>query len=276
MAQPKPPKRFSIPWFLYRVLLQALLLVGFIWVLFPSVWYRQLAAGPLAFGLVFVAVTVFNCFFEWTFHRYVLHLVPVKFLKHFTIQHRRHHELTEISVQTDANGAMYTVCEYPIDRPEKYEASAFPWYALLAFWAVFTPGYVVLQVLFPTAPILLGGYAAITVSYLLYEVVHQVDHFPYEWWEKAVNHPRFGRFWTTVYGFHHMHHANFSCNDNVVGFLGYPLADKVNNTLMIPGKLLLTGRRVTAKELRAPKTHGWVTRLDRWAIQRENRMFPKR
>src|SRR5258705_13191972 len=70
-----PRKRFSILWFSLRMIAQfGLLLLG-IRTFLPRVWSGQLAAGPLAFVLVLFGMHLLMCFFEWAFHRYVLHAV---------------------------------------------------------------------------------------------------------------------------------------------------------------------------------------------------------
>jgi hemolysin III len=268
----KPREKFSIFWFCVQAVVQyGVLMLAFRFLL-PSVWEAQLTAGWGALALSFLGVHLFVCFFEWAFHRYVLHSVTTRWLQTFAQSHRNHHGLTPIKLQAVAEGSdRYVLNRYPITEQEQYEDSAFPPYALAAFWAIFTPLLVVLQLLMPKAPILMGGYAAITFSMCLYEILHAIEHLPYEWWKRATEHPRFGGMWRSIYGFHHMHHANISCNEAISGFFGLPIADWVFGTYHQPRELLLDGRMATAKDFAVPPPPPLVRWLDDWARRRESR-----
>lgn len=269
------PKRFSVPRFLLFTALQfsAVLIAGR--ALFPDIWAAQLRAGPWAFLAVFLAMLGHNSFWEWGFHRYVLHTVVIPWLRKLATAHRLHHALTPIRlVPGEAGPGRIVLNRYPILEETQFESSAFPWYALIAFWIVFTPGLMVMQILLPRAPILLGGYAAVTWSLASYEVIHAVEHLPYEWWQRATEHPRDGRFWKQVYGFHHFHHANIRANEAIGGFLlGLPLADWVLGTYHQPQELLLDGRMATAKEFVVHPPRQIVAVMDRWAKNRESRIL---
>jgi hemolysin III len=268
-----PHKRFSILQFVLQTLAQyALLLVAFRFLL-PSLWARQVSAGWPAIALTFLGFHLFMCFFEWAFHRYVLHSVTSPILEHFAHAHRHHHGLTPIRLQPVAEGSdRYVLNRYPITEEEQHEDSAFPWYALLAFWAFFTPLLALLQWLLPGLPVLLAGYTAITWSMSLYEILHAVEHQPYEWWKHATEHPRFGFVWRQLYGFHHMHHANTSCNEAISGFFGLPVADWAFGTYHQPRELLLEGRVATAKDFAVSPPPGLVRWLDGWARKRESQL----
>src|SRR6266850_436271 len=125
------------------------------------------------------------------------------------------------------------------------------------------------QVLLPRLPVLMGGYAAITWSMCLYEILHAIEHQPYEWWKRATEHPRLGGVWRKLYGFHHMHHANVSCNEAISGFFGLPIADWVLGTYHQPKELLLEGRVATARDFAVPRPPRIVQWLDGWARKRE-------
>src|SRR5262249_24324102 len=219
----RPRKKFSILWFSVQVIGQyAFLLVAF-WFLLPKVWVRQFAAGGLALLLAFLAAHLFLCSFEWGFPRYALHAITSRWLLPFARAHRSHHGLTPIRLQPVAEGSdRYVLNRYPIVEKAQYLDSAFPAYAIVAFWGLFTPLLIGVQLLLPRAPVLMGGYAAITWSMCLYEILHAIEHRPYEWWKHATEHPRFGPFWRKLYGFHHMHHANISCNEAISGFFSLP------------------------------------------------------
>jgi len=267
------PQRFSIGLFGLQMVLQLALLLAAFRFLLPSVWEGQIAAGWPALALAFLAGHMGLCFFEWFFHRYVLHHVAFRVFRRFATDHRRHHSLTAIKLRPSETGPGRIILnEYPIVEPEQHDASSFPWYALIGFWGVFTPLLVGLQFLLPGAPILLGGYLAIWWSLSGYEIFHAVEHLPYEWWKRHTDHPRFGPLWTSVYGFHHMHHANVGCNEAISGFFGLPVADWVFGTYYQPRELLLDGRKATAKDFHLPTPRSFVKTLDHWARQREARL----
>lgn len=270
---PRVRKKFSILWFSVQAVVQfSLLLLAFRFLL-PGVWAHQISAGIPALLGCFVGVHLFLCFFEWVFHRYVLHAVTTPWLLWFARGHRSHHGHTPIKLQPVAEGSdRYILNRYPIMEESQYEDSAFPVYSIVAFWALFTPLLLLFQWMLPSLPVMLGGYAAITFSMCLYEILHAIEHYPYEWWKHATEHPRFGVMWTKLYGFHHMHHANVSCNEAISGFFGLPIADWAFGTYHQPRELLLEGRVATAKDFAVPPPPGWVQRLDAWARKRESQI----
>jgi hemolysin III len=263
--------RFSIFWFTMQTVAQvATILIAFR-LLLPDLWAAQFASGWLPIVGVFLGMHMFLCFFEWVFHRYVLHSIVSGVLQRFASAHRNHHGLTSIRLQPVKVGSdRYILNEYPITEVHQHEDSAFPPYALVAFTLIFSPAIVLLQWLFPSAPILLGSFAGIVWSMALYEILHAIEHLPYEWWKRATEHPRLGTVWRKIYGFHHMHHANISCNEAISGFFGLPVADWVFGTYHQPRELLLEGRVATAKDFAVPKPPAFVQWLDEWARKRES------
>jgi hemolysin III len=267
-------QRFSIRRFALLVLLQLVVLYACYFVVFPGAWARQMAGGVPAFIAVFLAVHLFVCFFEWFFHRYVLHGVTVRWLKAFAHEHRHHHSLTPVKLRPTAEGSDRVVLnEYPITSEAQFASAAFPDHALVGFWAAFTPLLLGFQLLLPSLPVLLGGYAAIAWSMMLYEILHAIEHWPYEWWRSATEHPRFGGFWRLLYGFHLMHHANVGCNEGIGGFFSFPIADWCFGTFHHPKELLLHGRKATAKDFAIRTPHRFVRWLDRWSRKRETRIL---
>src|SRR5580692_10179595 len=93
----KVEEKFSYPLFGLTV---GVTLAGFIaalWLLAPAaVWRTQFQAGPGRWVAALLAVTLFNCFVEYFFHRYVLHKPAVPWLSRFYRQHTKHHNLTRI------------------------------------------------------------------------------------------------------------------------------------------------------------------------------------
>ena len=264
-------EKFSIFWFSLQAVAQyAALLVAFRFLL-PGVWAKQFAGGWTALVLPFLAVHLFLCFFEWWFHRYILHSASVRIFDRFSRGHRHHHDLTPIRLQPLAEGSdRYILNRYPIVEEAQHVDSNFPVYSIVAFWALFTPLLLGVQLLLPRVPVLMGGYAAITWSMCLYEILHAIEHRPYEWWKQATEHPRFGALWRKLYGFHHMHHANIACNEAISGFFALPLADWVLGTYHQPKDLLLEGRVATAKDFAIPPPH-FLVRVDAWARRRETK-----
>lgn len=269
----KEKKPFSILWFSVQVIAQiAALLLGLRFI-FPNVWASQFASGWLPIVVVFLSMHLFMCFFEWAFHRYVLHAMTARWLSYFAHSHRNHHGLTAIRLNPVSAGSdRYVLNEYPITETEQYEDSSFPPWALAAFWVLFSPILIGLQWLMPSQPILIGGYAAITFSMALYEILHAIEHLPYEWWKHATEHPQFGGIWRKIYGFHHMHHANISCNEAISGFFGLPVADWAFGTYHQPKELLLEGRLATAKDFAIKPPPALVRWIDGWARKRESKL----
>ena len=123
--------------------------------------------------------------------------------------------------------------------------------ALLPFFAFFTPFFAPMAFSFPSFPILIGGYAAIAVAHVLYEIMHVVHHQPYErCWAPRLERRWSGSAWRWLYGFHQAHHACYRCNLNVAGFFGVPLADLVFGTYARPEPLLLGGTAATTAAAR--------------------------
>lgn len=263
-------KPFSIRQFSFFASAQSLALVLGLYAILPNLWAGQIAAGGGMIFLVFLGMHLMVCFFEWFFHRYLLHTMPMAFVKSFAINHRNHHALTRIALLPAPESVNRVVINrYPIVEKEQHRYATFPWWALLGFWAFFTPLIVLLQLLFPHMPFLLGGYMAVAWSMMCYEIFHAIEHRPYEWWKNATEHPRFGPLWRRIYGFHHMHHANIRCNEAIGGFFGLPVADWAFKTYHQPKELLLSGRVATVEQftIRAP----WriVQLLDRWVRGQE-------
>lgn len=277
-----PHARFSIRRFLLLVAAQLFALFALFRFLCPSVWAQQVQAGVGPFILVFLSAHLFICFFEWGFHRYVLHSTIHPWLSRFSHSHRGHHGLTLIRLERHTGSAdRYVLNRYPITEEEQFESAAFPVYALSLFWLLFTPLFIGLQVAMPQAPIMLGGYTAVAWSMIGYEVFHAVEHYPYEWWQRAVEAKpsasrwkKFqARWWTRLYSFHHFHHANILANEAISGFFGFPVADWAFHTFHLPTELLLEGRVATAKDFAVQKPWPFVRWLDEWARKREAKII---
>ena len=237
---------------------------------FRSTWDQHLQSGALAMAGTFVACSLLLCFGEYVFHRYLLHLETVRFLRGLYSSHLRHHKLT--SIRFDQTGRVKSA--YPITDRASDDQSTFPSWALVPF-AFFTPFFAPMAFSFPRIPILISGYAAIAIAHFLYETIHAVHHQPYEaCWRARLDRRWSGRFWRWLYGFHQAHHANHRCNLNVAGFFGIPLADLLFGPHKRPTPLLVDGARATTAAARALSSQpNWpISWLDRVAFKRRRWM----
>lgn len=249
-------EKFSLPLFLFTVCASLAFLVGLLKLVAPRrFWSEQISAVPLAFVAAFVAFTLFDCFIEFVFHRYVLHKPVVPFLSRFYRQHTLHHSLTRIGRRRTPGGREVPYVEniYPITKAEQAEASFFPWYTLLVFGGVVTPLLVLCQWLAPSFPWFFGGYAALAGSLVLYEVFHAIEHWPFETWGPLIEHARWGWFWRKVYSFHLRHHAVIDCNEAISGFFTLPVADWALGTFVLPKTLYIDGQEWQAGEFTSPR-----------------------
>lgn len=236
----------------------------------PNVWRAQLAAGWLPVLTVFLVVHGTAAFVEFFFHRYVLHAPLVPFLAYFYKQHTLHHALTRVGYQKGRADPAAGLVEniYPIVEEKQFEASYFPWYSLIVFTLCGCLILVPLQLIYPAAPILLGGFIAVAWSLVLYETIHAIEHWPQATWDRLVAHPRFGRFWRKAYAFHLRHHADIRCNEAISGFFALPVPDWIFGTYVDPTTLYRHGQPAAAREFVSPVPRfGFLRWLDRLAEQ---------
>lgn len=255
--------------------LQLAVVLTFIRVCFRPTWDQHVASGWPAIVLTCLVCSLVLCFGEFFFHRYLLHVETVRFLRSVYSSHLTHHKLTFIRF----DGVSGTVrSAYPITDAARDDQSTFPPWALVPFFAFFTPFFAAIAFSFPRVPILIGGYTAIAMAHCLYEVIHTMHHQPYEsFWAARLEHPRFGALWRWFYGFHQAHHANYKCNLNVAGFFGIPLADLVLGTYREPRPLLVEGAVATSASARQliPAPRWPVSWLDRVVFKRRRWMVKR-
>ncbi len=247
-------------------------LLGALRFLFPIEWEHQLSASTWAWVTAFALVTLGNCFFEYFFHRYILHRPSFRILAYFYRQHTKHHGLTCIRRRRTPSGK-YIACvenRFPITEPEQDEASFFPWYTLGVFALSISPFLAGLQWIFPAFPWFLAGYSALASSLTLYEVFHFVEHWPIEKWTPLFDHPRWGRAARLIYGFHLRHHAVIDSNESVSGFFGLPVADWVFGTCVIPATLY-TKDAYAPTDFERPIPYAFIRRIDLWVESRIRR-----
>ena len=249
-----------------------MVLFAFVRYFFPWTWHEHLASGVWAIVLTCLVCNLLLCFGEHFFHRYLLHLETVRFLRHLCKSHLAHHKLTSISFD---DGERKVRSAYPITDVEHDDQSTFPCWALIPFFAFFTPFIIPVAFSFPRIPILIGGYAAIAIAHFLYEIIHVAHHQPYDdWWKPKLNGRVFGRLWRLMYGFHQAHHANYKCNLNVAGFFGIPIGDLLFGTYRQPDNLLLDGAFATKASARrlTPQPRWPISWLDRVVFKRRRWM----
>lgn len=257
------------------IALQLAALLAFIRCVFRSTWDQHVAAGPLAIVLTCLVCNLMLCFGEYFFHRYILHIETVRFLRTLCTSHLTHHKLTFIRFD-ESSGTVRSA--YAITDAEHDDQSTFPPWALIPFFAFFTPFFTPMAFSFPGLPILISGYAAIAVAHFLYETMHGVHHQPYEtFWKPRIEGPGASVFWTWLYGFHQAHHANYKCNMNVAGFFGIPLADLVFGTYKRPEPLLVDGTPATKAAARnlIPQPRWPISWLDRVVFKRRRWMVKR-
>ncbi len=245
-----------------------LLLIGALWLLAPeSVWVTQWAAPWWAFLTVFMGMTLFNAFFEFFLHRYILHKPVIPFLSRFYKQHTLHHSLTRITRRQTSSGRELPYVEniYPITQEEQHEASFFPWFTLPAFAVAVTPMFALLAWVFPAFPWFSAGYLAIAASLALYEIFHAIEHWAFEKWAPLVESKRFGWMWRHIYSFHLRHHAVIDCNEGISGFFTFPVADLVFGTWINPKTLYVDGGDWEPSDFHSPRPCAFIRWVDAWS-----------
>lgn len=260
-------EKFSLPLFLLTVGITLAGLFAVLRISAPAVWHTQFQATAAHAVAAFIAVSLVNCFVEYFFHRYVLHTPAVPLLRRLYRQHTLHHALTRVGKRSTkgGRGVLFIENKFPIVEPEQGEASFFPWYSLAVFAAILTPLLVVLQWLLPAFPWFLSGFSALAVSLLLYEVLHAINHWSFDRWMPLLEHRRWGGFWRKLYGFHLRHHAVIDCNESISGFFGFPLADWVFGTCVIPKTIYADGEEWASQKFESPRPITLVRRMDTWA-----------
>jgi len=253
---------FSLVNFLIFNLATLGLIFGVMKLLFPGVWWSQLNAPWLVLIGTFLGCHLVNAFFEYFFHRYVLHAKVIPGFGHFYDKHNQHHDLTDIE-QTNV-----TTNKFPIIEDIQHESSFFPWWTFFGFALMMTPVYMIVWLLFPTLPIFLAGYLSMLFSILLYELFHMALHLPLSFWNPKFKHKRYGRIWKIIYTFHLRHHANVRSNESVSGFFGIPIPDFIFGTYIQAKTLYPDQTIVPLTEFQSPKPYLFIRTLDKILIKK--------
>lgn len=260
-------EEFSLPLFVLTVLVTLAGLGAALRVFAPGVWAAQFLAAPGKGVIVFLGASLLNAFIEYFFHRYVLHTPAIPLLRRLYKQHTLHHALTRVARKPgrDGRGVVFIENKFPIVEPEQGEASFFPWYSLAVFALLLSPLLALGQWLVPSLPWFFGGFAALAVSLTLYEVLHAINHWPFEKWEPRIQDPWWSWLWRPAYAFHLRHHAVIDCNESISGFFGLPVADWVFGTCVIPQTIYADGEEWTSGKFCSPRPRAIIRVLDHWA-----------
>ena len=262
-------EEFSLPLFALTVVLTIVGLLALVRFAAPATWELQFLSPWWKFAAAFAAVSLFASFFEFFFHRYVLHLPAIPGLSRFYRQHTLHHALTRIARKPtrDGRGVLFVENKFPIVEAEQGEGSFFPWYSLAVFALALAPVFALLQWALPSFPWMFAGIAGIASSMTLYELLHAINHWPFEKWSPLIEHPRWGRFWRPVYSFHLRHHAVIDCNESISGFFGLPVPDWVFGTCLIPRTIYADGEEWKQENFVAPRPVALIRWLDAFAVR---------
>lgn len=270
----------SIPKFTVIVALQYVAVLLVYRFGFPTTWEREMSAGP---GWIVLAILMghgYGALVEWTFHRWFLHSIilpfvflPFQILVRFVFGHREHHDETNIQTKEISPGRWLVTSHMEMTEHEQFAGSSFPPYALIGFMALAILTLTPFHLLWPYAPIYFGGLTGFTISYYGYESVHTIDHYPYSWWKKKVEHPYFGWFWKSRLGWHQKHHQDKKKNMMVFGFFWIEVWDWILRTAHYVQNLLLHNDVVTYEDVdRGQKTWPFVTAVDNWVVWCEARI----
>lgn len=267
----RSPKQshFAFGNFSLLLLGHALVLLTVIYSTFPS----QLTTSWMALLLVFTVAVLINSLFEYLFHRYLLHNVPVGLLTYMADSHRLHHRLTKVIFKQRGAVPGYLMDNhYPIVSEDQHESSTFPLYGLVIFMIVFSPAIFLCQLLFPALPVLFGGYNAVIFSYGLYEVKHAIEHLDYKsFWQPKINNRWLGWLFKRWYSFHFIHHVSHRWNQAIGGFFGFPLWDWLFGTYYAPVNLP-QGPYIDKLNLPSAPPRRIISWLDSW-VKNQSRAY---
>ncbi|MGO8673521.1 MAG: fatty acid hydroxylase [Capsulimonadaceae bacterium] len=180
----------------------------------------------------FVVYFLYGSYFEWVFHRYMLHS-PKLCYRTFNAHTLVHHQTYK------GDDTYHTHDEHP-------EKVAMDWWSVLAMVGFHLPFFWLIQKV-TGIPSLWGGVGAIIVYYGLYESLHWVMHVP----DASRWLSRFGWF-RFIDDHHRVHHKYMLSNLNVI----LPLADLTLGTLRDRNgrRVRIFGRDAAAGANKAPRS----------------------
>lgn len=158
----------------------------------------------------FTSCIVFGSFFEWTFHRYVMH----RRVKIFTYPFERHALVHHQIFKADET--------YHLRREADRQTVPMAWWNGPALIAVAQLPFLLAAWMVNNAGVVCGSFVAACLYYAAYEYLHWCMHIP-----RKRNVERSGLFFR-LNGHHLLHHRYMDRNFNVV----LPLADWCLGTLL--------------------------------------------
>lgn len=168
----------------------------------------------------FVALFLYASFFEWVLHRFLMHQ-PVwsyPFRSHALIHH----------------GIFRSGPSYFLSQADHLKKIRFAWWNAPVILGLHAPALLWLEHL-ARADFFIGGMAALSLYYFLYEYLHFCMHVPKgRWIERTA-------WFSWLDSHHHMHHKRHFHNLNVV----LPLADFVLGSLVAARDRIPVPRRPT-------------------------------
>lgn len=272
---------FSFGYFIAFILIQTLLFTTLVYTvchfLSRDLIEVQYTTPVPIWILCFIVMHLVMSLFEYFFHRYTLHKVAVSWLAAFKRKHTEHHSLTHVrplNHSLNQSGQVPVRNKLAIVEPEQIKSSAFPAYALITFWGIFSLIIWPLQLALPGLPILSAGYLAVVFSFSLYEILHAIMHLDYDkYWRPRVERSLFVR---KVYSFHAMHHADELVNQAIGGFFGLPLWDWIFGTYFVPEDKPLPGGWVRPETQKPPQPCWFIRLTDRLVEWLQMRIIKRR
>ena len=176
----------------------------------------------LLWGAVgFLSCIVFSSFFEWTFHRFVMH----RRVKIFSYPFKRHALVHHQIFKADET--------YHLRKEEDWKTVPMAWWNGPALIAVAQLPFLIVAWMVDSIAFICGSFAAVCLYYAAYEYLHWCMHIP-----RKRNVERSGLFFR-LNGHHLLHHRYMDRNFNVV----LPLADWCFGTLLLRSKARFTQAR---------------------------------
>ena len=186
--------------------------------------------------VAFVCYFLYGSFFEWAFHKYLFHsnrFIKATYRAHTLVHHLRY---------------KYSPNSYEWHEGDKREKAhiSMDWFALPLFLGVHLPFQLAIAYI-TRIPSVLGGVAAITAYYCIYEYFHYCMHIPGGRWFENLKPYTFAK------EHHRIHHKHMLRNLNVY----FPLAD------------LCLGTFISAEKNRAQEAREAAAKASIEAIERE-------
>lgn len=165
--------------------------------------------------LGFISSTVFASFFEWTFHRLVMH----RKCRVFTYPYQRHTLVHHRHFRADAT--------YHLSDPDMAHTVPMAWWNGPALILSAQVPFLIIAWMLGQWGFLAGSFLSCCAYYGAYEYMHWCMHVP-----RRRNVERSGIFFR-LNGHHLLHHRYMNKNFNVV----FPLADLLLGTLLLRSKV---------------------------------------